>query len=271
MRLLKSKYFTLSYIFIFNLLLMFSISGKFFGNTIGKSCPPCTEEKTLIQNEYQLLQVAFEAKTIAEDNAKKTQIALQLARRIVLSAQEASAYARIGNRKLSAAIAGLNAALINLDTAQKEHKKVLANLYIAQKEVNSSRTNFQEARQRLVECKARAYPGSCKKCEDGIVKADDTQRTGSPCTECKDGEIVDVTTLVQIDECRKCLGGKVINKPDGAPVINEPCKECREGTIAKKANGFPCDDGDPTTKNDRCINGKCVGDPVTSNENPEFQ
>jgi hypothetical protein len=46
------------------------------------------------------------------------------------------------------------------------------------------------------------------------------------------------------------------------------CVECKDGKLAFK-NGAPCDDGDPCTKNDRCVNGVCIGDPVTSNENPE--
>ena len=46
------------------------------------------------------------------------------------------------------------------------------------------------------------------------------------------------------------------------------CKKCKEG---KEVNddGALCDDGDPCTKNDRCVNGVCIGDPVTSNENPD--
>lgn len=46
------------------------------------------------------------------------------------------------------------------------------------------------------------------------------------------------------------------------------CAECKNGKLEFK-EGAPCDDGDPCTKNDRCVNGVCIGDPVTSNENPE--
>jgi len=45
------------------------------------------------------------------------------------------------------------------------------------------------------------------------------------------------------------------------------CKKCQDGKEINDNNAF-CDDGDPCTKNDRCVNGVCIGDPVTSSENP---
>ena len=45
------------------------------------------------------------------------------------------------------------------------------------------------------------------------------------------------------------------------------CMKCQDGKEVIDNNAF-CDDGDPCTINDRCVNGICIGDPVTSSENP---
>ena len=45
------------------------------------------------------------------------------------------------------------------------------------------------------------------------------------------------------------------------------CMKCQNGKEVNDNNAI-CDDGDPCTINDRCVNGFCIGDPVTSSENP---
>ena len=45
---------------------------------------------------------------------------------------------------------------------------------------------------------------------------------------------------------------------DGNPCTKDTC-DPTVGCVFDPQDGVPCDDGDPNTVNDRCLNGVCVG------------
>jgi hypothetical protein len=108
-------------------------------------------------------------------------------------------------------------------------------------------------------------PGECKKCQNGDVVNDDFYDPGE-CLKCRNGEVVP-DDMEDPGECMKCENGKAV--PDNNEFVQE-CWKCSDGRLVPD-NTQTCDDGDPCTKNDRCVNGECIGDPVTSDENPDCQ
>jgi hypothetical protein len=106
-------------------------------------------------------------------------------------------------------------------------------------------------------------PGLCQKCQDGQIIADDLEDPGE-CLKCQNGESVP-DDMEDPGECMKCKNGEAV--PDDLEFVEE-CWKCENGRLVPD-NTQTCDDGDPCTKNDRCVNGECIGDPVTSSENPD--
>ena len=106
-------------------------------------------------------------------------------------------------------------------------------------------------------------PGACQKCENGNVVNDDFYDPGE-CLKCRNGEVVP-DDMDDPGECMKCKNGEAV--PDNQEFVRE-CWKCADGKLVPD-NTQTCDDGDPCTRNDRCVNGECIGDPVTSDENPD--
>jgi len=84
---------------------------------------------------------------------------------------------------------------------------------------------------------------------------------------------VNKNRLVKLGPCQNCQSDGSIEQISGSPCDdNNPCTTndvCINGVCTgTPLNGTPCDDGDPCTENDRCIQGNCGGDPVTSQEDP---
>ncbi len=77
----------------------------------------------------------------------------------------------------------------------------------------------------------------------------------------KKKRIIKVSYII-VDGVKK---GEIKKKGEWIPI--QECMKCAERKVIPNDDAL-CDDGDPCTKNDRCINGICVGDPVTSSENP---
>ena len=241
-----------------------SISGMLWAVDLGESCPPCTKENSVLQEEYNRLQTVIEQKNQHACDAQKLQSELKESFRDLLNTKRAKE-----ENPSSASLLLYQNAVQNYDRVQREFKTKLAALASIMVDVNGIRKKFVSARQQLNECEARVNPGLCKKCENGIIQTDDTQNTGNPCTRCSEGEVLVSDKAISFNECAECMGGDIVPKPDGAPVMGDPCMECQKGSVASKADGIPCDDGDPCTINDRCVNGVCIGDVVTSNENPD--
>jgi hypothetical protein len=74
-------------------------------------------------------------------------------------------------------------------------------------------------------------------------------------------ERLETAVILKLDSCQSA---KVLQEASN----ENSCSTCVNGKKVFTDGAF-CDDGDPCTKNDRCVNGICIGDPVTSNENPE--
>jgi hypothetical protein len=231
---------------------------------LGESCPPCTGENTALKEEYEKLQSVMGQKKQSSEEVQQTQKRLKQMYLELRNAQRAKEQ----NASLASQIL-YNNAVQKYEQVQNEFKIKLAALASIMVDINSSRSRFVEVRKQLNECESRINPGLCKKCENGTIQADNSQNTGNPCTQCRNGEVLIADKALSYQECVECMGGKMVAKPDGAPVRNDPCQECRQGTVASRPDGVPCDDGDPCTVNDRCVNGACVGDVVTSNENPD--
>ncbi|CAK8722365.1 hypothetical protein GCAAIG_12025 [Candidatus Electronema halotolerans] len=60
--------------------------------------------------------------------------------------------------------------------------------------------------------------------------------------------------------CLKCENGFIV--PDDGDNPKKRCYQC-SGGVAVQANGYPCNDYNPSTQNDVCRNGKCKGTPFT--------
>ena len=60
--------------------------------------------------------------------------------------------------------------------------------------------------------------------------------------------------------CLKCINGFVV--PDNGENPHKRCYQCVAGAPVP-ANGYPCNDYNPNTTNDRCNQGVCSGTPIT--------
>jgi len=249
---------------IYHIVIILIVIQILYAVDLGESCPPCTGANTALKQEYEKLQSIMDQKKQSSEEVQQTQ---KLLKQMYLELKNAQ---RIKEESVSLASQILyNNAVQKYEQVQNEFKIKLAALASIMVDVNSVRSQFVEVRQQLNECESRINPDLCKKCENGTIQADNLQDTGNPCTQCRNGAVLIADKALSYQECVECMGGKMVPKPDGAPVRGDPCQECRQGNIASRADGVPCDDGDPCTVNDRCVNGVCVGDVVTSNENPD--
>lgn len=100
-------------------------------------------------------------------------------------------------------------------------------------------------------------------CCDGICCKEDETCCNGVC--CPEGEVCDDDGNCCAPDCSGVDCGD-----DGCGGSCGDCSECEscENGSCVPDDSLPCDDGDPCTKNDRCVNGICIGDPVTSAEDP---
>ena len=70
------------------------------------------------------------------------------------------------------------------------------------------------------------------------------------------------------DVCNQgiCVGGNVINCDDGNACTSDSCDPVYGCVNTNTQSGTACDDGDPCTVNDMCINGVCSGAAYTCND-----
>ena len=108
-------------------------------------------------------------------------------------------------------------------------------------------------------------PGVPLDCNDGNICTDDTCNPATGCVHtnntapCDDGNACTTS-----DQCAGgvCAGGPPLNCDDGNVCTDDACNPA-SGCVHTN-NTSTCDDGDTCSTNDRCLDGRCVGQIVDS-------
>lgn len=112
--------------------------------------------------------------------------------------------------------------------------------------------------------------GNCVSCLQDEDCEDNNPCTTDVCTdsECSNNAVADDTLCVndlsctENDKCREgTCGGDLLDCSglDGTCLVGV-CDELEQGCVAKTAdNNTPCDDLDPCTSDDKCLEGECSG------------
>ncbi len=113
---------------------------------------------------------------------------------------------------------------------------------------------------------AGCQPGTPLFCDDGLICTDDYCDSEMGCIFVPNSIACDDGLPCTVND--QCIGGACIGQPIDCSAFGDQCNDgiCDEATgtcVAQpKPNGIACDDGNPSTVNDMCINGVCAGEPA---------
>jgi len=111
--------------------------------------------------------------------------------------------------------------------------------------------------------------GTALNCDDENICTDDSCNPQSGCqhvnnnSSCNDGDACTTS-----DTCSNgiCVGSSPMNCDDNNICTTDNCNP--ETGCVHTNNTLDCDDEDPNTENDKCVDGICVGTPITTNHPP---